>query len=273
MGASVFADSALKKIDAYQNSALHVTVNGKEMDMASADGPIYPLVYEGHSYVPAKALAEALGASINWNPQTQTVEVTQSVYEDKNAGDPTKDVSIPIKPKPRDDSNKTEPKDKNEKSQGSGEGKGGSPVRITNELALGFNKEEQGAKIKAHALLVLRVYAKALTTGDTSNLDKILDGLIIEKSADNGLSGRDFTKKLIHDQLKAVIETGNQTSLADNVLKLSDSTLKSLDVTKSDTAVVFAYKMQSSDSSSGLTVTFTFKKVNEKYLLDNISIL
>jgi hypothetical protein len=96
MGAIVYADSALKKIAAYQNSALHVTVNGKEMDMASADGPIYPLVYEGHSYVPAKALAEALGASINWNPQTQTVEVTQSVYEDKNAGDPTKDVSIPL---------------------------------------------------------------------------------------------------------------------------------------------------------------------------------
>jgi hypothetical protein len=262
MGTGVYADSVLKKITAYQNSELHVSVNGKNIDISSADGPLYPLVYAGHSYVSAKALAEALGATVNWNDATQTVEVTRNVYEDPNAGKPSKDITILPKPSPS-------PKEDGKPQ--SGEGAGGNPVRITNTLSAGFNEQEQGTEIKVHAFLFLRVYAKALTTGDTTNLDKVIDGFVFEKSKDNGLKGKEYNKDLLHAKIKLV--TGDQTVFADNILKLTESALESLDFIKSDSTAIFSYKLQSTDTSQGITITFTFTKTNgDRYLLDTITV-
>lgn len=87
----VYADSALKQITAYQNSDIKVTVNGSAVDLSSAEGTMYPIVYDGHSYVSAKAVAEALGASVKWNSDTQTVEITG------NSGVPSSSVGIPDK--------------------------------------------------------------------------------------------------------------------------------------------------------------------------------
>ncbi|WP_312876235.1 stalk domain-containing protein [Paenibacillus alginolyticus] len=89
---AAYADSTLKQISAYQNAALHVTVNGHTVDMSSEDGMMYPIVYDGHSYVSAKAVAEALGASVKWNNGTQTVEITSNNI---SAGVPNKDNTKP----------------------------------------------------------------------------------------------------------------------------------------------------------------------------------
>ncbi|NQX69866.1 hypothetical protein HQN90_27405 [Paenibacillus alba] len=100
IGSVAYADSALKQITAYQNQNLKVSVNGSAVDMSSEDGIMYPLVYEGHSYVSAKALAEKLGATVKWNNDTQTVEVTSGSVS-SNSGIPNKDNSGPAStPKP-----------------------------------------------------------------------------------------------------------------------------------------------------------------------------
>lgn len=93
VGAVAYADSALRQITAYQNQALKVTVNGSAVDMSSEDGTMYPIVYDGHSYVSAKAVAEKLGATVKWNNDTQTVEITSSGSVPSNAGIPDKDNS------------------------------------------------------------------------------------------------------------------------------------------------------------------------------------
>ncbi|MEW9701270.1 stalk domain-containing protein [Paenibacillus sp. SI8] len=102
VGAVAYADSALRQITAYQNQALKVTVNGSAVDMSSEDGTMYPIVYEGHSYVSAKAVAEKLGATVRWNNDTQTVEITSSGSVPSNAGIPDKDNSgsAPATPTP-----------------------------------------------------------------------------------------------------------------------------------------------------------------------------
>jgi hypothetical protein len=76
-----------------------------------------------------------MGATVNWNDATQTVEVTSNVYEDRSAGKPTKDNTIVLKPTPT-------PNEENNGRPKSGEGAGGSPVRITNILSAGFNEQE-----------------------------------------------------------------------------------------------------------------------------------
>jgi hypothetical protein len=280
MGAGVYADSALKQISAYQNSALSITVNGKAIDISSPDGPLYPIVYAGHSYVPAKSLAEALGAKVDWNARTQTVEVvTQNVYLDPFMGEPTKDVTVPsATPNVTADHMPVKPA-----RPTGGEGNPGEKVRVINYLNADFNKEEQGAKVKVEAMVLLRAYAKALTTEDTNNLDKVINALVIEKSSDNGLLGKEYTRNNIHEQLKATIAAGSAKAVADDILKISDDTVKSTDIVKSDTSVIFSYKMQRHshqglDTSVGTTnitatVTFTFTKVNDKYLLNTLNIL
>jgi hypothetical protein len=89
---AAYADSTLKQIAAYQNASLNVKVNGQSIDMSSEDGTMYPIVYAGHSYVSAKAVAEALGASVKWNSDTQTVEITSNTPPTSGAaGIPNKD--------------------------------------------------------------------------------------------------------------------------------------------------------------------------------------
>ncbi|CAN7764445.1 stalk domain-containing protein [Paenibacillus sp. LjRoot153] len=96
VGAVAYADSTLRQISAYQNQELKVKVNGSEVDMSSEDGTMYPIVYDGHSYVSAKAVAEKLGASVKWNNDTQTVEISNGA--NSRSGVPDKDNTV--KPPP-----------------------------------------------------------------------------------------------------------------------------------------------------------------------------
>lgn len=98
LAVGAYADTALKQVIAYQNSSLQVKVDGKQIDQASEDGTMYPLVFDGHSYVSAKSLAEALGATVKWNNDTQTVEVTSKGGIAKDLGNPTKDNSTKTNP-------------------------------------------------------------------------------------------------------------------------------------------------------------------------------
>ncbi|MFC5449061.1 stalk domain-containing protein [Paenibacillus aestuarii] len=92
---AAYADSTLKQISAYQNAAIKVAVNGNPVDLSSDDGTMYPIVYEGHSYVSAKAVAEALGATVKWNNESQTVEISSS--NAASSAVPSKDNTTPSK--------------------------------------------------------------------------------------------------------------------------------------------------------------------------------
>lgn len=93
VSSATFAASTLKKITAYQNAAIKVEVDGQSIDLSSSNGMLYPIVYNGNSYVPAKAVAEALGATVKWNGNRQAVEITSSGGVPSNAGIPYNDNS------------------------------------------------------------------------------------------------------------------------------------------------------------------------------------
>lgn len=88
---AAYADITLKQISAYQNAGINLKVNGRSIDLSSDDGMMYPIVYNGHSYVSAKAVAEALGATVKWNNETQTVEITSNNANATPPGVPNKD--------------------------------------------------------------------------------------------------------------------------------------------------------------------------------------
>lgn len=71
---SVTAFAENKNIEAAFNN-IKITLNGKEIKT-----DVEPLQYSGRTYVPARLIAESLGANVNWNEETNTVEInTQQV--------------------------------------------------------------------------------------------------------------------------------------------------------------------------------------------------
>ncbi|AFC33816.1 hypothetical protein PM3016_7240 [Paenibacillus mucilaginosus 3016] len=150
VGAWAYADDALKQISAYQNAGITIKVNGSSVDLSSEDGMMYPIIYEGHSYVPAKALAEAMGGTVKWNNDTKSVEVTTGGAVPSGAGIPSKDNSS------------TAPAAK----PAAGTGKG--PVAFYTPATPASTMFEENKKAAAE---VLKLYAHALKTGSTTELE------------------------------------------------------------------------------------------------------
>lgn len=92
IGAVAYASTGTIKITAYQNPDIQIRVDGDLVDLNSEDGMLYPIVYNGRSYVPARTLAEALGGKVAWNEAESTVEVTSGTIPD-GADKPVKDNS------------------------------------------------------------------------------------------------------------------------------------------------------------------------------------
>jgi hypothetical protein len=67
---AVYADNSSETITAYFNN-ISLVVNGSKVNMPDAQ----PFIYNGHVYLPIKYVAEALGQSVNWDGNTQTVYV------------------------------------------------------------------------------------------------------------------------------------------------------------------------------------------------------
>ncbi|OPH58137.1 hypothetical protein BC351_24670 [Paenibacillus ferrarius] len=181
-----FADTALKQITAYQNSNLQVKVNGKAIDLSSEDGTMYPLVYDGHSYVSAKALAEAMGGKVSYDESSKTVNVTTNGYTQTSA-EPTKDNSSNTVPPIKQDPPTTST------SKGSA-----SPVKTYNSDVAASQIFEDN---KAAASAVIQIYARALKTGDTSEINQWLKSNLVE--SEFGSTSYELTSKSIEKTLKA----------------------------------------------------------------------
>jgi hypothetical protein len=233
-GAGAFANSALTQVTAYQNAELKVSVNGKAIDQSSEDGVMYPLVYNGHSYVSAKALAEALGAKVHWNNETQTVEVTASVYgTDPKAGVPYDDNTSPTLDQPSTSAQPgAMPPSKPEQNGDQDKGLRGS-----------------AEKFKSNALLFLKVYSKATATGDTTYLDKL-----IERVASNDADG--IEKELHHkiDNARSNNEQKDLEVISKSIDGSDGSNIKIDGVKVDDGSIKLAYSIDK------LHIMFTFSK-------------
>jgi hypothetical protein len=76
-GAGVWADGAIEKVEAYLRKDLTIKVNGEIMNLS--DKP--PIIYNDNSYLPIRALGEALDADIVWEDSTQTIFVNKGKYD------------------------------------------------------------------------------------------------------------------------------------------------------------------------------------------------
>jgi len=70
-----FAASVVKQIEAYYNN-IKIVVNGNVITPKDPNGNIVePFIYNGTTYLPVRAVANALGQSVSWDGKTSTVYI------------------------------------------------------------------------------------------------------------------------------------------------------------------------------------------------------
>jgi hypothetical protein len=90
----VFAGSNVTKITAYLNKSLTLKIDGSVVKPTENDGSrLYPIVYNGRTYLPAKVVAEALGATVDYDGSGSGTVIITSGSDDEDMGKPTKDGS------------------------------------------------------------------------------------------------------------------------------------------------------------------------------------
>lgn len=113
--AGVVAAPAVQQISASLASDIQFAVKGKAWAPKDADGSaLYPIVYNDRTYLPVRAIGEALGVKVDWNNDTRTVilgeaAVTPAPQKEEPKVDPVKEEpkqEEPVKEEPK----KEEPK-------------------------------------------------------------------------------------------------------------------------------------------------------------------
>lgn len=67
----------------------HIIVDGTEQTFYSASGKeVHPLVYEGATYLPLRAIGELMGKNVNWDQATQTVSLSGARTAPSASGTP-----------------------------------------------------------------------------------------------------------------------------------------------------------------------------------------
>lgn len=70
----VAAGVQLERIDAYLNHGLNVVKDGQVLILKDANGKkLTPITYNDSTYLPVRAIANALGVQVDWDQETQSV--------------------------------------------------------------------------------------------------------------------------------------------------------------------------------------------------------
>ena len=78
------ASEITKKIEAYMNPGIKVTIDGEKQVFTNENGKVLqPIVYEGRTYLPVKNVAEVTGMNVIWDQNTQTITLEHK-DSDKN---------------------------------------------------------------------------------------------------------------------------------------------------------------------------------------------
>ena len=78
IGATVYAANLTKKIDVLYDDIKILSNNIEFMPVDEQGSQVEPFIYEGTTYLPVRAVSEALGKNVAWDSETKTVMVTDN---------------------------------------------------------------------------------------------------------------------------------------------------------------------------------------------------
>lgn len=237
-----FAATGIEKITAYLNHDIKFTVNGQSWTPKDPDGKtLSPIVYEGSSYLPVRAVSEALNAAVDFNSSTQVISI--------NTGSA---AGVPYK----DDSSYGSGSGAGQPTGGSTGGSTGStstpaPTPSSNGIfRLTGTTEQMTQKMKDEAAVVIKLFGEALETGSTKKFDEYMDTHAAENKGSYlpMSSGKQYYK----DRFKSLVEA----TIADNTASTISEYAKALKNVKASEIKV-SYVGDKSEFSQSYSYSFT----------------
>lgn len=74
-----YAAGGIERIQAYLNHDFKFTLNGQDWTPRNQEGnQLAPVILDGSSYLPVKAIVEVTGGKVTWNEATKTIEIVSS---------------------------------------------------------------------------------------------------------------------------------------------------------------------------------------------------
>jgi hypothetical protein len=256
----VFASSGLEKIQAYLNHDIKFTVDGKSWAPKDSDGnQLTPIIYDGSSYVPAKAVAEKLGGSVTWDGDSQTIRLTTPNGK-PNEGIPYKDgqgsATVPSKPA------------QTPQAPASVDVPSGNGV-----MALG-DQDATTQQMQEQAVVIIKIFGEALETGSTAKYDAYVDAFTADKRDHSPISlGRQYFKDQFSEKVEGAI-AANDADKVDAYAKALKSVTSSdikLDhvSTKTEFGQSFQYSFLPKGWSAFSTVNVEFQFSADQYKSNN----
>lgn len=108
--AGVVAAPDVQQITAKLATDIKITLNGNAWAPKDADGStLYPIVYNNRTYLPVRAVAEALNVKVDWDAKTSTVILGEAAVAPVPKEEPKKEEPKKEEPK-KEEPKKEEPK-------------------------------------------------------------------------------------------------------------------------------------------------------------------
>lgn len=78
----MFADTLVSTIQAELHKDLTIIVDGEKQTFQDANGAIvYPIMYNGTTYLPVRAIGGLMGKNVGWDGATQTITLKAPTYD------------------------------------------------------------------------------------------------------------------------------------------------------------------------------------------------
>ncbi|MCR2803412.1 copper amine oxidase N-terminal domain-containing protein [Paenibacillus soyae] len=243
------AATGLQKITANLNHNIKFKIDGDSWTPKNDKGQkMPPITYQGSTYLPARAVAEATGMYVGWDDATDTVIINT-------------DGSAPV----QEEEEETE-----------------APVSSAGIMKLTGTEAQMEDKLRAEAQKIIKIYADALLTEDTSKFDAYIDSYTAEKRDNSPISlGRQYYKDDFSEMLAGTIEANTAADTKEYANTLKGVTLSEIETSyisdKSEFGQYFefVYYPEGWDAFSSVYVKFEFSAEyydSSTYLLEEVSV-
>ncbi|WP_019913174.1 stalk domain-containing protein [Paenibacillus sp. HW567] len=274
----VYASNGVSLVQAYLNSNIKFTVNGSSWTPKDANGnTISPLVYNGSTYLPAKAVGEAMNAEVLWNGSSKTVAITTggaTAGEPYNDASPTTTTSTTTTPTATAaPTAPTAPTSSVPASQPNSLPSGVLSLPANHDLSA------SSEKYKPVALAFIQAYGNALTSGSNSGINALVDKYVIDDLNDYDMGYKKRTKDNIAKTIAGEVKLNDSTIITKYAGILKSATLNDVRVDstwteKYENSTTLCYKIDLPGffiSSFSIFLEFEVDKKTNTYFLKAVN--
>lgn len=218
------ASTGVEKISASLNHNIKFLLNGKKWTPTDANGKeLSALVYKGSTYVPLRAVSNALGAAVDYDANNLVITIDNS------------DDGIPY----LDSSSSSGSSNGSNSNAGNSSGSGSSNIttpaaneskgKLTFSSSFNAEKEAEGSAMKQEAVALVKMYGEALATGNTSKFNAYVKEKATDSNPDALFMGHKYSLDKFSEQINGLREANDSKTISEysaamKAVKASDLT-------------------------------------------------